>query len=103
MRAAPFSGTGWLRTAAFVSSALLLACGVHALLSGPGAPWDPLSGVAGLARTYALGSPALANPEDLRHPGRARPEMPLMGQPALVDPRPAALLIRPPSTPAMLP
>lgn len=91
----PFPGTGWLRAALLASGALLVSCCAHAALAAPAGPLDPLEGAAELSRAFALGSPALAGPEDLRHPGRARLEMPLGGQPALVDPRPAALLVRP--------
>ncbi|MBI5548072.1 MAG: hypothetical protein HY901_29685 [Deltaproteobacteria bacterium] len=92
----PFAGTNLVVTAAALAAAALLVCALHATLARRGGPLDPLAGVEDMAEAHALTSPALAAPEDLRHPEWARPEMPVAGQPALIDPRPAALVVRPP-------
>lgn len=92
----PFRGAGPITALLGLATLALLACVAHAAFSGRARSAARLGAALDLAARASLDTPALAAPEDLRHPGWARAEMPLGGQPTLVDPRAAALVVRPP-------
>ncbi len=92
----PFRGARPITALLALATLALLACFAHAAFSGRARSAARLGAALDLAARASLDAPALAAPEDLRHPGWARAEMPLGGQPTLVDPRAAALVVRPP-------
>lgn len=92
----PFRGARPITALLAFATLALIACVAHAAFSGRAHSQARLGPALDLAARASLDAPALAAPEDLRHPGWARAEMPLGGQPTLVDPRAAALVVRPP-------